>query len=80
MFEKIIIYIAESELFNLYINSSISKNWFVIAFITLLLLTILDLTFNKPDSQILAFFRLIKQLDLKSKFIYEKEGLKWLEK
>ena len=76
MFEKIIIYIAESELFNLYINSSISKNWFVIAFITLLLLTILDLTFNKPDSQILAFFRLIKQLDLKSKFIYEKEGLK----
>lgn len=76
MFEKIIIYIAESELFNLYINSSISKNWFVIAFIALLLLTILDLTFNKPDSQILAFFRLIKQVDLKSKFIYEKEGLK----
>ena len=80
MFEKIIIYIAESELFNLYVNSSVSKNWFTIMLILSLLFIILDLTFNKPDSRILAFFRMIEQLDLKSKFIYEKEELKWLEK
>jgi hypothetical protein len=58
--------------YNWYTNSLIFENWFLIAIILLSLTLISEFIFNKPESQILHFWKLIKVLDQKSRFIYEK--------
>ena len=72
MIDKICMYIGNTKLFIWYTDGKIFKNWLCIAFILIVIFIISDLKFNKPDSYILKLWKLIKLLDQKSKFIYEK--------
>ncbi len=72
MIDNICMYIGNTKLFIWYTNGNISKNWFIIAIISIVAFIILDLNFNKPDSYTLKLWKFVKILNQKSKFIYEK--------
>ena len=59
--------------YNWYINSIIYKNWLLIAFLALTLTLISEFIFNKPDSQIMRFWKLIKYIDQQSGIFYQKK-------
>ena len=60
-------------IYNWYVNSVIFKNWFLIAVILLSLTLISEFIFNKPDSQIMRFWKLIKYIDQQSGIFYQKK-------
>lgn len=59
--------------YNWYINSIIYKNWLLIAFLALTLTLISKFIFNKPESQIMRLWRLLKHMDQKSSVFYQKK-------
>ena len=60
-------------MYDWYTNSYIFENWLMVAFLVLTLTLILEFLINKPESQILRFWRLIKHLDQKSGVFYQKK-------
>ena len=60
-------------IYNRYVNSFIFENWFLIAVILLSLTLISEFIFNKPDSQIMRLWRLLKHMDQKSSVFYQKK-------
>ena len=72
MIDKFCMYIGNTKLFIWYTNGTIFKNWLIISITLIVMFIISDFKFNKSDSYILKLWKLIKTLDQKSKFIYEK--------
>ena len=72
MIDKFCMYIGNTKLFIWYTDGTIFKNWFIISITLIVMFIISDFKFNKSDSYILKLWKLIKTLDQKSKFIYEK--------
>ena len=72
MIDKFCMYIGNTKLFIWYTDGTIFKNWFIISITLIVMFIISDFKFNKSDSYILKLCKLIKTLDQKSKFIYEK--------
>lgn len=60
-------------LYDWYTNSLIFENWLMIAFLVLILTLISEFIFNKPECQIMRFWKFIKCLDQKSSVFYQKK-------
>ena len=72
MIDKFCMYIGNTKLFIWYTDGTIFKNRLIISITLIVMFIISDFKFNKSDSYILKLCKLIKTLDQKSKFIYEK--------
>ncbi|MCP1226750.1 hypothetical protein [Sebaldella sp. S0638] len=74
--EKLILYIGNSKIFQLYTESFVFNNWLAIALILFSLTVIADLIINKSESYIYDFWQWIKLMDQKSGVLYKKRDSK----